>query len=79
MKILDLVYRFFRPFPLKRFAIGLAITHLFRGNGQKNRIDQKPVSSLPMGIALMSLDFITPQAYALTLFLFAGFLQKLYP
>ena len=50
MKILDLVYRFFRPLHLKRFAIGLAITHLFRCNGQKNRIDQKPVSSLPMGI-----------------------------
>ena len=50
MKILDLVYRFFRPLHRKRFAIVLAITHLFRGNGQKNRIAQKPVSSLPMGI-----------------------------
>ena len=49
MKILDLVYRFFRPLHRKRFAIGLAITHLFRCNGQKNRIAQKPVSSLPMG------------------------------
>ena len=50
MTILDLVYRFFRSLHLKRFAIGLAITHLFRCNGQKNRIAQKPVSSLPMGI-----------------------------
>ncbi len=50
MKILDLVYRFFRPLPLKRFAIGLVITHFFKGNGQKNRVAQKTVSSLPMGI-----------------------------
>ena len=55
MKILDLVYRFFRPLHRKRFAIGLAITHLFRCNGQKNRIDQKPVSSLPMGIVTLCL------------------------
>ena len=50
MKIQDLVYRFFHPLHPKRFAIGQAITHLFGCNGQKNRIDQKPVSSLPMGI-----------------------------
>jgi len=50
MKILDLVYRFFRPLLQKRFAIGLAITHLFWSNGQKNRVAQKPVSLLPMGI-----------------------------
>lgn len=50
LKILDFRYRFLCPRNVKKFAIGLAITHFLTFRGHKNQVAKKPVSSGGMGI-----------------------------